>query len=255
MIDFDRGKLKIKTPLGSFVAIKTANRKHRIIMPSASSIISREMPESKNFKNLTGQKFHRLRVIGFVGMNSHKSATWECKCDCGNVVNMVGDAIKRGHTKSCGCATVELIIERVTKHGGIRTEAYKSWIKMNARCHNSGSTSYRNYGARGINVCDRWANFGNFINDMGERPPGHSLDRIDNSKGYSPENCRWATRKEQNRNKRGNRMITYKGETLPLVVWAERFEIKYVTLVRRLVLGWTVNEALETPINIKFRNH
>ena len=119
-------------------------------------------------------------------------------------------------------------------HGMSRTPTHESWRSMKQRCNNPRSTAYRNYGGRGITVCERWNSFENFLADMGEQPDGMQIERIHNDLGYAPGNCRWATRKEQHRNKRSNRMITFKSETLPLAAWAERLNIRRDTLSRRL---------------------
>lgn len=133
-------------------------------------------------------------------------------------------------------------------HGRSHTRAYSIWHGMLSRCNNSNEKAYPNYGGRGIKVCERWKSFINFVTDMGDPPPGMSVDRIDNDKGYEPENCRWVDRRTQNRNKRNNRLLTIKGETLPLSVWVERTGIPYQTASARLRLGWPAEDAVSTPI-------
>jgi hypothetical protein len=124
---------------------------------------------------------------------------------------------------------------------------YKSWSHMLSRCQNPKTRSYPDYGGRGIAVCDRWQSFEAFLEDMGEAPPGMTIERIENHKGYEPGNCRWATRAEQNRNTRQNRMLTYKGETKCLMEWSRITGIHFQTLIRRLE-RWSVEKAFETPI-------
>ena len=119
---------------------------------------------------------------------------------------------------------------------------------MRQRCENPGSTQWPHYGGRGITVCARWQDFANFFADMGERPANCTLDRIDNDGPYSPENCRWATQKEQTNNRRRNRMITFGGETKTLQQWAERTGINHSTILMRFKLGWPVERALTTPV-------
>jgi len=138
------------------------------------------------------------------------------------------------------------------KHGHTTHTAssptYKSWHMMKQRCLNPNYDQYENYGGRGIKVVAHWGDFENFLADMGKRPEGMTLDRIDNSKGYSKANCRWATKKEQQRNRRTNRMLSYQGETMCLLDWANRLGIKQHSLSMRIdVYGWTVEEALSTP--------
>lgn len=134
-----------------------------------------------------------------------------------------------------------------TKHGQAgKTPEYKAWKAIRQRCGNPNNHAYSDYGGRGITVCERWKDsFENFFEDMGKRPSGMSLERIDNNKGYYKENCRWATRKEQCNNRRSSRFLTYNGKTQTMSRWAEEMAIKVQTIHRRLALGWTVNEALK----------
>lgn len=134
------------------------------------------------------------------------------------------------------------------KHGMRRAPIYGVWSSMRSRCQNPSDRAYPNYGGRGLVVCERWQIFAHFLEDMGPCPKGSSLDRIDNAQGYSPENCRWASRSEQNRNKRNNVLLTIDGETLALPAWAERFGLKYQTLARRISKGWPAEVAVKTPV-------
>lgn len=135
------------------------------------------------------------------------------------------------------------------KHGGVATPEYRSWSMMKVRCMNPKSRARQNYGGRGITVCERWFDFANFYADMGPRPsPEHSLDRIDNSKGYELGNCRWATDSEQGRNKRNNSMLTLNGETLCITEWAARTGLKRRTIQARLIYGWSVERALTEDV-------
>ena len=137
------------------------------------------------------------------------------------------------------------------------TSEHNIWRAIKARCHSVGSVSYAWYGGRGIRVCERWFDsFENFFADMGPRPSkAHSVDRIDNDGNYEPGNCRWATRKEQQRNKRNNRLITYNGETMCLEAWADRLGIGWATIHERLDRGWSVADALSRPIAFSPRWH
>ena len=126
---------------------------------------------------------------------------------------------------------------------------YASWAAMKARCISPVATDYSQYGGRGITVCERWMQFPAFLEDMGLRPDGTSIDRIDNSKGYYKENCRWAIRKQQQRNMRSNRMVTFRGETLCIAEWAERLGMSHATLYCRIVKhGWDLERAMTTPV-------
>jgi len=133
-------------------------------------------------------------------------------------------------------------------HGMTGTPAWHSWVSMRQRCHYPGDIAYKNYGARGIKVCSRWMNsFKNFYEDMGDRPEGTSLERIDNDADYSPENCKWATTPEQGANQRTNRLITHNGETLTMMQWSRRTGLSKHVISGRLKAGWPVDKTLETP--------
>jgi hypothetical protein len=215
------------------------------------------MPTPLKFS--AGQKFGRLTVIRR-GVNKGPYQTYVCRCECGAITSPKARALKSGRTASCGClhrekAAIQAAQMRRVKHGHSYESGFQSWYQMIQRCHRPTSTSYKNYGARGIAVCDRWReSYENFKNDMGERPsPGHSLDRIDNDGNYEPGNCRWATRKEQSRNTRVNRIITFNGRSLPLCDWPEVCGIPLGTIDNRLRKGWPVELALTAKRNAKLR--
>ena len=152
------------------------------------------------FRNLTGRRFGRLTVIGFSHMD--KTSRWFCRCDCGTEIVVRGAYLTFGKTSACIYCD-----KRWWKHGhhrrGKSSPTYGSWTAMKSRCYRASSQGFKYYGGRGIGVCDRWRwNFENFLADMGERPSGLTLDRIDNNGNYEPGNCRWVTRAEQNRTKR-----------------------------------------------------
>ena len=200
--------------------------------------------------DLAGRVFGRLTVISFVHRDLRSQGHWKCRCRCGNIKVIQYANLTSGSSKSCGCLQRELISNRMTMdhttHGMYGTKTYHVWANMIQRCANPNHKSYHNYGGRGIKVCERWADFKNFLDDMGERPDGLSIERKNNNGGYSPCNCKWATRKEQNRNTRRNRPITYKGETKILVEWARQFNLSREVLSSRLSRGWDVERALNT---------
>lgn len=147
-----------------------------------------------------GQRFGRVVILKFTGRDKYKALRWDCKCDCGKLFNTRAYALARGLTKSCGCGWVEngRRVGLLKTHGMTNTPEYRSWQKMRDRCYNENGNAFELYGGRGIKVCDRWKDsFENFLEDMGPRPIGHTLDRIDNDGNYEPSNCKWATPKEQ----------------------------------------------------------
>lgn len=178
---------------------------------------------------LDGQRYGKLTVIKRHAENNADGSTrWECLCDCGNTKIVKVYNLTRGKTQSCGCASL------VSFHGLSSSPEYQAWKDMKDRCYNEKNEAYINYGGRGITVCDEWKNdFMAFYTIMGPRPSSHcSLDRKDNDKGYSKDNCRWATRAEQNNNKRNNPHYEYKGErkTLTCFYTQRRFDMASLVL-------------------------
>ena len=198
---------------------------------------------------LIGERFGKLTIVDIVDGQTRK-----CKCDCGKFTTVRRCNLRSGNTTSCGCVRAE--VEKVAglTHGATKrgkwTPEYTAWHGMLQRCSNPNNPRWASYGGRGIKVCARWReSFKNFLIDMGERPQGTSLDRIDNDGNYEPENCRWANQKRQQNNKRSNRLLTFRGETLSVAEWAKRLKIPYFTLHSRLRNGMSAERALSMGVN------
>lgn len=159
--------------------------------------------------DLTGQRFGRLVVIERIGLNKNKKATWLCRCDCGNEIVAISNSLRTGNTTSCGCAQRDIAREMHQTHNCSRqTRLYRIWIAMKQRCYYHRSNHYKDYGGRGITICDEWLHdfvaFRDWAMSHGYADD-LSIDRIDNDKGYNPDNCRWATMKEQRHNRRDSK--------------------------------------------------
>lgn len=183
-------------------------------------------------KDLTGQRFGRLTVIGFAGFAKNRNAMWDCKCDCGRICTVKGGKLTSGSTKSCGCLRAELRTKLNTVHHMCGTKIYSSWRCMLTRCLNPNHETYSKYGGRGITVCDEWKNsfqaFFDFVSKLehfGE--DGYTLDRINNDGNYEPGNVKWSTAKEQARNRRDTVFVEYAGKKMALAEAAEQAKIEY----------------------------
>lgn len=204
------------------------------------------------FKDLTGQKFGRLTVIERAP-TKNKRTMWKCVCSCPNKTIFIVDSanLTSGHTKSCKCLNNERIGNLNKTHHKTDTRLHRIWGSMKQRCYNPKNNRYKTYGAEGKTVCEEWQEFAPFYdwamangyrNDL-------TIERIDETKGYLPENCRWATQKEQQNNRRNNHLITYNGKTQTIAQWADDIGIKYQTLLRRInVSKWNIEKAFKTPV-------
>lgn len=204
-----------------------------------------------SISNIAGERYGRLVATEYVGRTASGKHQWLCKCDCGETCIARANHLKAGLRVSCGCAlrSGTQIKKRKPIHGhyiGDRpSPTYYSWQAMRNRCRNAKAPDYHRYGGRGIKVCARWGeSFENFLADMGERPEGTSIDRIDVNGDYAPENCRWATMREQQNNRRNNRMVTAFGQTLPLKTMCNAYHKDTRTVLERMRDGMTLEEAL-----------
>jgi len=203
-----------------------------------------------SLRDLTGQTFGRLTVLTRGENSPAGQARWNCVCACGTVVpNRASIHLLSGHTKSCGCLNAEMAAARSTTHGMSGTKEHGTWKKILSRCYNKRDPKYKDYGGRGISVCDRWReSFESFFSDMGYAPSQlHSIDRVKNEGNYEPTNCRWATEVEQANNKRNNLHLEYRGTTKTLAQWCDTLKLVYSKVQLRLARGWTVDLAFEAP--------
>ena len=199
----------------------------------------------------TGRRYGFWTVLGFGEKYQGRLMTWLCRCECGTTRSIRPQALRGGTSHCCGCTTQFRVHP---KHGGARQKSgrfpeYNVWLNMRERCFRPTNSAYRNYGARGITVCERWKDsFENFLADMGPRPsPEHSLDRIDNEGDYTNENCRWTTRDIQNRNSRHNSMLEAFGKRMCAKDWARSIGVHEATIHNRLKAGWPLEDVLGTP--------
>lgn len=202
------------------------------------------------FIDLIGKKFGRWTVLGYVGKGTQM---WHVICGCGNTAIVSGGNLRGGGSRSCGCLRSDVSRARNTQHGALKNgdkpKAYSIWQAMKKRCSNMNNADYHRYGGRGIKVCERWAtSFSNFLADMGECPDGLTLDRIDNDGNYCPENCRWASRKEQSDNKPGVVWVEYQGKRMTAADFARSLGKPTHTVWRNIVKqGLTPEQVAARP--------
>lgn len=212
-------------------------------------------------KDLTGQRFGRLVVVNY--HHSNRGAFWLCRCDCGNETIAKGTNLRYGSTKSCGCGSIEqaqknCATNRQKGHQLSKTPIYKVWKNMKRRCYSKTNKRYANYGGKGVVICEAWLNdfraFYDWAMANGYRRD-LSIDRIDVNGNYCPENCRWATAKEQANNTTRNHYITYKGEINTAKQWSEKLNMTYATFQHRIQRGWTMERIANTPIRRSVNGH
>ena len=212
-------------------------------------------------EDLVGKLFGRLRILS-LGPRAHGArggyVTWNCICSCGNTRAIRGDSLKRGLTTSCGCLGIERRRAAAKTHGlsrlsGEQAKIYRVWVEMRNRCSNPKNPAWSYYGGRGIRVCTRWEHYDLFLVDIGPRPKGFTIERINNDGNYEPGNCKWASRAEQSCNTRQNHRLEHNGKTQGITAWAREYEIADTTVLARLRRGMSVADALTVP-NRRKRN-
>lgn len=199
--------------------------------------------------DLTGLRFGRLVVLHRAENGKCGKVRWQCRCDCGKETTVFAAGLTSGNTSSCGCYRSEVVTKEHTTHGMTNTRLYKTWVNMRNRCTNKKDKFFKEYGGRGIKVCDEWASsfeafckwaMANGYDD------NLTIDRIDANGNYEPSNCRWATTIEQANNKRNNHYITHNGETHTIKEWARIKGVHPATIYKRINKGWTIEQVLKT---------
>ena len=194
-----------------------------------------------------GARFSRLVVIGEPFKQDGRYRVL-CRCDCGNELSVRCLSLANANTSSCGCLHKESVGALNRKHGMSKSPTYVTYLNMVNRCTDSTNKKFADYGGRGIGVCDGWIeSFEKFLSDMGVRPSNATLERIDLNGNYEPSNCKWATWKEQQNNKRSNRVIEHDGQVLTLQQWADKTNLSHSVIFYRLKRGWSIEKALTTP--------
>ncbi len=200
----------------------------------------------KPTRDLLGMSFDRLTVTGRAAPNARGAARWHCVCRCGKTSIVLSGNLLQGLVRSCGCLRDESAGARFRTHGLRSRPEYTVWKSMRGRVTATSGKYHRLYVLRGITVCERWNDFALFLADMGPRPPKSEIERIDNDGNYEPANCRWATRKEQTRNRSVNILITFNGETRCLGEWCDRLNLSYSRTYKRLKDSkWPVEKAFQ----------
>lgn len=201
--------------------------------------------------DLTGTRYGRLTVKSYAGQASNGHSLWTCICDCGNVTVVSGSNLQCGKQVSCGCKRRDQVGRLNRTHAASKSRLYRIWCNIISRTENPRIKSYRYYGAKGVKMCDEWRNSFDAFRDwsMSHGYAEHlTIERLDNNKGYSPENCRWATWKEQFNHRTCSHLLTFNGRTQSIALWAEECNLPKGTVYRRLYDGWAIERALTEPV-------
>lgn len=243
---------------GNFINVRTTDLKNN--HTQFCGCLHKEMLSKAKLIDLTGQVYERLTVIkrvdDYISPSGSRKVQWLCKCKCGKDVIVTGNNLKNGNSKSCGCYNRELLFKINSIHNASNTRLYHIWTCMKDRCYNPQNKKYKDYGGRGITVCNEWINdfesFSNWAYDNGyveNASRGEcTIDRIDVNGDYCKDNCRWVSQKVQTNNKRNNHYITYNGETHTITEWNNILGYKKGVLSRRIFSGWNIDDAFTKPV-------
>ena len=209
-------------------------------------------PHRLSATDRVGERHGRLVVLfraeNKVEPSGATRAQWRCICDCGKGLTVTGHALAKGNTRSCGCLLRDTRKSEAT-HGMYRSAEYRIWKAMKQRCTNPSHGHYDRYGGRGITVCDAWMEFDGFFRDMGNRPEGATLERVDNDKGYEPGNVIWASRLAQANNRITNSKLEFRGRELTVAEWSRVTGLNSRAIAKRIASGWSVERALTEPLS------
>jgi hypothetical protein len=206
------------------------------------------MPRKGKFQDLIGKTFGKLTVLKLEGKDKYGKYRWICRCDCGNVKITDTSQLNSGYTQSCGCIRREQLVERNKSHGLAHTPLYNVWTSMKGRCNQPNNTAYKNYGGRGIAICEKWNSFEGFLEDMGDSyAKGFSIERLDVNGNYCKENCIWADAITQANNTRTNLYITVDGRTDTFANMCRIYGLTYATAQHRYQRGWEIEKVFKTP--------
>jgi len=212
-------------------------------------------------RDLTGQRFGRLKVLKLEKKDKHYNLFWLCECDCGNKKVIRGSGLKANLTKSCGCLSVELSTKRLNEatktHGFANKERlYEIWKNMKRRCYDKTNKRYENYGGKGVSVCEEWKNdylvFRKWAFSKGYNE-NLTIDRIDVNGDYEPSNCKWSTLAEQMNNQTKNRFLTYRGKTMTMSQWADYLGLTYGAINHRVQRNWSMERIVNTPMRKRLK--
>jgi hypothetical protein len=199
-------------------------------------------------RDLTGMQFGHWTVLRQNPERRYSHIYYDCRCVCGTERTVGAMHLRSGKSTNCGCEKVKQFAASKRTHGMTDTRTYQSWCNMKLRCNNPKAVGYQYWGGRGIGYCERWESFDAFLADMGPAPDKMTLDRIDGSKDYGPDNCRWVSHTVQNNNRRSNHRLTFRGRTLTLAEWSRETGISYGALQHRASNGWPVEKTLTQPV-------